>query len=106
MTPVKADLETVLTYLSEIVAAGKPAYDADPRQRWSVERLWIFAGNLAERHLRQTAAGNIDPIWRELIAARNVYAHYTPSAINYDRVWADTFEDLARVQVAVAGLQE
>ena len=31
----------------------------------------------------------------------NVYAHYIPAAINYDRVWADTIADTARIATAV-----
>jgi uncharacterized protein with HEPN domain len=40
--------------------------------------------------------------WAELIAIRNVYAHYTPRAINYERVWADTITDLDRITNAMA----
>ena len=46
-----------------------------------------------------------DP-WSELIATRNVYTHYTPSAISYDRVWADTLADTPRLLGAVSAEQQ
>lgn len=82
---------------------GKSAFDADRRQRRSIERLWIFAGNLAERHCREEDIGDgVDP-WAELIAIRNVYARYTPQAINYERVWTETIKDVERMTIAVVG---
>ena len=80
------ELAEVLGTIERLVGEGRERFDADPRQRWSIERLWIFAGNLAERHCReQDIDAGVDP-WSELIATRNVYAHYTPGAINHDRV--------------------
>lgn len=37
----------------------------------------------------------------ELIAARNVYAHYRPSQIVPDRLWADTVEAIGPVRQPV-----
>jgi uncharacterized protein with HEPN domain len=96
------DLIEVLRTIRSLADEGKEAFDDDRRQRWSIERLWIFTGNLAERHCREENLDDgIDP-WAELIAIRNVYAHYTPRAINYERVWADTITDLDRVTNAMA----
>ena len=73
---------------------GGDAFDADRRQGWSLERAWIFAGNLAERISRRHGDNDF---WTELIGIRNVYAHYPPSAIDYDRVWFDAATDIDRV---------
>ena len=94
------ELAQVLGQLGELVANGREAFDSDPRQRWSIERLWIYAGNLAEAHCRAEGIDDgVDP-WAELIAARNVYAHYRPSQIVPDRLWADTVEAVGRLRQA------
>ncbi len=68
----------MLGVIGEMAGQGRAVFDADHRQRWSIERLWIFAGNLAERYCRELGIDEgIDP-WSELIATRNVYSHYTP----------------------------
>jgi hypothetical protein len=41
------ELVEVLRQIQSLVLQGCEAFDADPRQRWSIERLWIHAGNLA-----------------------------------------------------------
>ena len=90
MSATLDELVDVLRTIKALADDGKSAYDTDRRQRWSIERLWIFAGKLAERHAReQNLADGVEP-WAELIAVRNVYAHYTPRAINPERVWFDT----------------
>ena len=86
------ELAQVLGQLAELVAEGREAFDADPRQRWSIERLWIYAGNVAEAHCRADGIDDGVEPWAELIAARNVYAHYRPSQLVPDRLWADTLE--------------
>ncbi len=102
MSTTLDDLTEVLQAIRGLADEGRAAFDGDRRQRWSIERLWIFAGNLAERHCREKDIdGGIDP-WAELIAIRNVYGHYTPQAINYERVWADTTADLDLIIAAVA----
>lgn len=97
-----ADLARVLDQIAEVVAEGRAAYDREPRQRWAIERLWIYAGNLAERHCREhDIHDGVEP-WSELIGARHVYAHYTPDHIVPDRVWNETTEALERLRQTVA----
>jgi len=47
-----AELARVLDQVAEVAAAGREPFDSDPRHRWSIDRLWIYAGNLADRHCR------------------------------------------------------
>lgn len=94
MTDDFDDLIEVLEAIQQLVAEGRDAFDADRRQRWSLERAWIFAGNLAERVSRRHGDNDF---WTELIGIRNVFAHYPPSAIDYDRVWFDAATDIGRV---------
>ena len=47
MTSNLGELVEVLCQIRALVLQGREAFDADPRQRWSIERLWIHAGNLA-----------------------------------------------------------
>lgn len=97
-----AALALVLEQIDEIVAEGRAAFDGGPRQRWAIERLWIYAGNLAERHCREhEIEDGLEP-WSELIGARNVYAHYTPDQIVPDRVWNETTEAVGRLRQIVA----
>lgn len=97
MSATLEELLATLTTIADLVRQGRDSFDADPRQRWSIERLWIFAGNLAERYCREAEIDEGMEPWAELIASRNVYAHYTPRAINYDRVWADAVTDVGRL---------
>jgi uncharacterized protein with HEPN domain len=84
----------VLDRDAELVALGRERYDADALVRWSIERLWIFAGNLAERHRCDAGLAAGASPWAGMVAARNVYAHYHPTQINYDRLWHDTTADM------------
>lgn len=88
------ELVDTLDTIAEMVAAGHSAYLADQRNRWAIQRGWIFAGNLADRISRHTGPNDL---WSELVAIRNVYAHYTPSMIDDERVWFDTTNDLERL---------
>lgn len=88
------ELVEVLEAIRELVAEGRDLYDRDWRQRWALERGWIFAGNLAERISRRDGPNDV---WAELIAIRNVYAHYTPGTIDASRVWFDAETDIERV---------
>lgn len=96
------DLLLVLDEIRRIVQAGRPAFDAEVRQRWALERAWIFVGNLAERISRRTSDADI---WTELVGIRNVYSHYTPRTIDYDRVWFDASTDIDRVIAEVCRRQ-
>lgn len=93
--PLLEQLQEVLATLDELVSLGRERYDTDPLVRWSIQRLWIFAGNRADAHC-QTArvAAGLEP-WSELIAERNVLAHYLPDDLNDERVWFDTASDIS-----------
>ena len=103
MTDELDDLIDVLDTVRDIVGTGREVFDADRRQRWALERAWIFAGNLAEHISRRLGESDL---WSELIGIRNVYAHYTPGAIDYDRVWFDASTDIERVLAAVRTLRD
>ena len=104
MTDPVNELGSVLSSIARLAAEGRELFDADPRQRWSIERLWIFAGNLAEQHRRANGLPSGAEPWAELVGIRNVYAHYTPEAINPNRVWHDTIGDIDRISASVRDL--
>ena len=101
MSATLVELARVLDQIADLVAAGREAFDTDPRQRWSIERLWIYAGNLAEAHCREHGLEDGVEPWAELIGVRHVYAHYTPDQIVPDRVWTDSVEGVGRLQRVV-----
>ena len=68
MSQTLDELVEVLGVLAEMANQGRQAFDADRRQRWSIECLWIFAGNLAERHCRVLGINEGTDPWSELIA--------------------------------------
>jgi hypothetical protein len=43
VSSTRAELARVLDQIAELVAGGRAAFDTDPRQRWSIERLWVYA---------------------------------------------------------------
>lgn len=99
--PPLEQLREVLSTLDELVSLGRERYDSDRLVRWPVDRLWIFGGNLADGHC--DAAGvpaGLEP-WSELIAERNVLAHYVPDDINDERVWFDTASDISNLRQLV-----
>ncbi|MGH9069435.1 MAG: hypothetical protein ACRD0J_18370 [Acidimicrobiales bacterium] len=106
MSGTLGELLNVLQSIGSLAVEGRARFDSDPRQRWSIERLWIFAGNLAERHCREAGLDEGMEPWSELVATRNVYAHYTPASINYERIWFDTTTDIERIIVAVTSHPE
>lgn len=101
MSATLADLSRVLDRIAALVAAGREVCDVDPRQCWSIERLWIYAGNLAGVHCREAGIDDGAEPWAELIRARNVYARFTPGQIVRDRVWHETVESIERLRQAV-----
>lgn len=105
MTATLAELARVLDGIAELIAAGRGDFEADPRQRWSIERLWIYAGNLADRHCREEGIDEGVEPWAELIRARNVYAHYTPDQIVAERVWHESLESVPRLSSAVGQVE-
>lgn len=73
--------------IDELADLGREAYDADRRLRWSIERLWIFAGNLAERHCRETGVdAGVDP-WSELVATRKTDLQSRPVVAQQPPAW-------------------
>lgn len=99
--PPLEQLREVLNALDELAHLGRERYDVDRLVRWSIERLWILAGNLAEAHCQTTETPlGVEP-WSELIAERNVLAHYAPDDISSARVWFDTMSALPRLQTQV-----
>lgn len=91
----------MLEGLAELVQLGRERYDADRLVRWSIERLWILAGNLAEVHCQATGMSTGVEPWSALIAERNVLAHYAPDDVTPARLWFDTVSDVASLQLQV-----
>lgn len=99
--PPLDQLREILGALDELVGLGRERFDADRLVRWSIERLWIFAGNLADAHCDTTGVpAGIEP-WSEFIAERNVLAHYLPGDINDERVWFDTASEISGLRQQV-----
>lgn len=89
MTSYLGELVEVLRQIRTLVLQGRDAFDADPRQRWSNERLWIFARNLAN----DLEPGTVAPeVVADLVGVRVVYAHIWPSNLDPSRVWDDSQE--------------
>lgn len=105
MSATLAELAWVLDQIAELAAEGRDVFDGDRRQRWSIERLWIYAGNLAARHCREAGMDDGVEPWAELVRTRNFYAHYTPDQIVADRLWHDTTQDIERLRQAVSTAQ-
>jgi hypothetical protein len=83
------ELVEVLRRIQALVLQGRDLFDGDPRQRWSIERLWIHAGNLAN----DLGPGVIpDDVVGDLVGVRIVYAHIWPSNLDSNRVWEDSQE--------------
>ncbi|MCA1846997.1 MAG: hypothetical protein LC792_28155 [Actinobacteria bacterium] len=97
-----AELNRVLARIQELAAFGRDRFDADDLIRFGIERLWIFAGNLAAAHCEEEGILEGVAPWSEMIALRHVYAHYLPDQINSGRVWADTEGDIDRIRSEVA----
>lgn len=97
-------LDRVLARIEELAALGRGRFDSDDLVRLAVERLWIYAGNLALAHCDDAGIPDGVGPWSEMIALRNVYAHYLPDQINPARVWADTDGDIARIRAEVAAV--
>lgn len=89
MTSNLGELVEVLRQIQSLVLQGREAFDADPRQRWSIERLWIHAGNLAND--LEPGAVPVEVV-ADLVGVRVVYAHIWPSNLDPNRVWDDSQE--------------
>ena len=97
-------LQQLLATLRRIAALLPDALDAwheDEVARLAVERLWIFAGNLADAY--RLAAGidaGLGP-WAELHRFRSLLAHGLPGDLSEDRVWYESVTDLQRLTAHV-----
>lgn len=100
-----AELDRVLSRIEELVIHGRDRFDTDDLVRLGIERLWIYAGNLAAAHCDDEGIPEGVGPWSEMIALRNVYAHYLPDQINPARVWVDTEGDIARIRAEVAAAE-
>ncbi len=67
----------------------------------AIERLWIYAGNLAEQHRLATGEPTGVEPWAELYGYRNLLAHALPGEVTAGRVWRETKADLPRLLEAV-----
>ena len=62
-----------------------------------IERLWIYAGNLAEEfRLANGLPTSVEP-WSELYGYRNLLAHALPGEVTAQRVWQETISDIPRL---------
>jgi uncharacterized protein with HEPN domain len=94
-------LQQVLSRIGELTAVGRQRFDEEDVIRLSIERLWVYAGNLAERHRLDLGLGvGIEP-WSELYAYRNLLAHARPGQVPSQRLWQETTLDLPRLSEAV-----
>ena len=100
-----AELGRVLEQINTLIGEGKERYDADERQRWCIEHLWIYAGNLAIAHCDAESIQRGAEPWTELIGVRNAYAHFTPHELNAERIWAETAEAASRLSQAVVAAE-
>lgn len=100
MTNLVVDLLVVLARIEDLVASADERAD-DDRLVLAVERLWIYAGNLAEEHRRDTGEmPGVEP-WAELYGYRNLLAHALPGEVTAGRVWRETKSDLPRLVESV-----
>ena len=90
-----------LEELRQLLPASKGRWDADRVLRLAIERLWITAGNAAERYRLAAGIDAGDDPWAELVAYRHRLAHALPSDISSERVWSDSTGDLPRLLTEV-----
>jgi uncharacterized protein with HEPN domain len=88
------EIEDVLQQIDGLLPTEQQAWQQDAVRQLSIERLWILAGNAAERYRRSAdLSGGVDP-WSALYEFRNVLAHQTPSERRPLRVWEEGLSDL------------
>lgn len=83
-------LEATLLRIETLTPSDQAAWEADELRRLAIERLWIFAGNLAEEYRNAVVLGSGVEPWAELYGYRNVLAHALPHEIASDRMWYET----------------
>jgi uncharacterized protein with HEPN domain len=89
-----AEVEDALAQIGGLLPTEQHAWQQDTVRQLSIERLWILAGNTAERYRRRAdISGGVDP-WSALYEFRNVLAHQTPSERRPLRVWEEGLSDL------------
>lgn len=103
MTPedLRRSLELVLRHLWAMLPQQKDVWDADEKLRLAVERLWITAGNVADKYRRATLRPHGSQPWTDLYKYRNVLAHALPGDVSADRVWLDSHASLRPLIQAV-----
>lgn len=90
-------LEAMLLRIEATTPPDQTAWEADELRRLAIERLWIFAGNLAEEYRSAAALGAGAEPWAELYGYRSVLAHALPDEISPDRMWHETTVALPRL---------
>lgn len=90
-------LADTLHEIETLIALGRTEYDANRLLRWSVHRLWIFAGNSAQVHAERHGIPCSTWPWSDLIGFRGIIAHWTPAQVNDERVWDETVRDLPEI---------
>lgn len=89
-----AEIEDALEQIEGLLPIEQQAWQQHTVRQLSVERLWILAGNAAERYRRSAGiSGGVDP-WSALYEFRNVLAHQSPSERRPPRVWEESRSDL------------
>lgn len=66
------ELDRVLARIHELAGLGRQRFDTDDLVRLAIERLWIYAGNLALAHCDEANIPDGVGPWSEMIALRNV----------------------------------
>lgn len=88
------EIEDVLQQIDGLLPTELQAWQQNTVRQLSIDRLWILAGNAAERYRRSAdISGGVDP-WSALYEFRNVLAHQTPSERRPLRVWEESRSDL------------
>jgi uncharacterized protein with HEPN domain len=90
-------LEATLLRIETLTPPDQAAWEADELRRLAMERLWIFAGNLAEEYRNAAALGSGVEPYAELYGYRSVLAHALPDEIASDRIWYETTVALPRL---------
>lgn len=86
------EIEDVLGQI-EALLHTEQEWEQNTGRQLSVERLWILAGNAAERYRRSAGlSGGVDPY-----EFRSVLAHQTPSERRPLRVWEESRSDTSHL---------
>lgn len=95
------EVEDALLQIERLLDVDRQTWLVEPRRQFTVERLWILAGNAAEYYRRSVGiSGGISP-WSVLYEFRNVLAHQTLSERRPARVWDESQGDLQQLPADV-----